>query len=259
VSSSSTGAYPSNDWCVAPNQGRCLVIGKKPGGFRFKVVRVLPHDSSAFTQGLAYYGGFLYEGTGRYGNSSIRKINIQTGEILVKQELSADYFGEDIATCRGKLLQLTWQSQVGFIYSSDDLRPLGRFKYNGEGWGFTSNDSEFFLSNGTAEIAILDNETFTEKRRIWVHDGAQAITRLNALCFVESHVFANIWFDDRIACICPFTGTVVDWFDLAGILSSDDRPLDSGGVLNGIAYDPEHKRLFVCGKLWPAIFEMQAV
>jgi glutamine cyclotransferase len=226
--------------------------------YTFKVVQVFPHDSAAFTQGLVYHNGFLYEGTGLEGRSSLRKVRLETGEVLQKSDLPPEYFGEGIAILNNQVIQLTWQSQVGFVYDLNSFRPLRQFSYPGEGWGLATNGRDIFMSDGTAEIRVLDGATLHEKRRLKVRDGSTPVTQLNELEFVGGEIFANIWQTDRIARISPVSGRVVGWIDLKGLLSPVYK-LESGAVLNGIAYDPEHKRLFVTGKLWPSIFEIQVV
>jgi glutaminyl-peptide cyclotransferase len=230
--------------------------GSQPPEYTFKVVRDYPHDPAAFTQGLVYHDGFLYEGTGLNGQSQLRKVRLETGEVLQHMDLPREYFGEGIAIVKNKVIQLTWQSHIGFVYNFTDFKLLRRFSYPGEGWGLTSRDNELFMSDGTAQIRVLDATTLKEKRRFTVRDGATRVDQLNELEFVEGELFANIWQTDRIARISPQSGKVVGWIDLTGLLSPIYRRQE-GAVLNGIAYDATHKRLFVTGKLWPKIFEIQ--
>lgn len=229
---------------------------RRPPEYTFKVIRDYPHDPAAFTQGLVYRDGFLYEGTGLNGRSSLRKVRLETGEVVQHVELPAEFFGEGIAIVKNNVIQLTWQSHIGFVYNLADFKRLRQFSYPGEGWGLTSRGNELFMSDGTAEIRVLDATTFKEKRRFTVRDGATPVDQLNELEFVEGGLFANIWQTDRIARISPQTGKVLGWIDLAGLLSPIYRRQD-GAVLNGIAYDSVHKRLFVTGKLWPKIFEIE--
>ena len=226
--------------------------------FTCKIVRAFPHDPEAFTQGFIYHDGFFYEGTGLRGRSSLRKVQIESGEVLQRADLSGDYFGEGIAIYKNKLVQLTWQSHIGFVYGLGDFQLQRSFSYSGEGWGLACDDHEFFMSDGTAEIRVLDPATLKEKRRFTVRDGSHRIDQLNELEMVEGELFANIWQTDRIARISPATGEVLGWIDLKGLLDPVYR-LDPGEVLNGIAYDPDHKRLFVTGKLWPKVFEIELV
>lgn len=226
--------------------------------YTFRVVKSYPHDRKAFTQGLVYRDGFFYEGTGLNGRSSLRKVRPETGEVVQRVDLPQEFFGEGIALIRNEIIQLTWKSQAGFVYNLSDFRFLRQFSYPGEGWGATSNASEIFMSDGTDEIRVLDGSTFREKRRIKVHDGSAPITELNELELVEGEIFANVWQTNRIARISPQTGKVTGWIDLSGILSPMYR-LEMDAVLNGIAYDAAGKRLFVTGKLWPAIFEIKLI
>jgi glutamine cyclotransferase len=224
--------------------------------YTFKIVHAYSHDSQAFTQGLVYYNGFFYEGTGLNGRSSLRKVKIETGEVLQRVDLDSQYFGEGIAILRDQIFQLTWQSQVGFVYRLSDFHLLRQFSYTGEGWGLASNGTDLLMSDGTDEIRVLDGRTLKEKRRIKVHDGATPVTQLNELEIVEGEIFANVWQTDRIARISPSSGKVLGWIDLTGLLSSLYQRR-SDAVLNGIAYDARNKRLFVTGKLWPNIFEIR--
>jgi glutamine cyclotransferase len=224
--------------------------------FTYKVIHTYPHDSSAFTQGLVYYDGFLYEGTGLKGRSSLRKVRLETGEVLQRTELTPDYFGEGVAIFKNQIIQLTWQSDVGFVYNLSDFHFVRQFSYSGEGWGLTTDGRDLFMSDGTAEIRVLDPATFAAKRRITVHDGSRHIDELNELEFVDGQIFANVWQTDRVARISPQTGEVLGWIDLKGLLGPMYR-VEPGAVLNGIAYDPVGNRLFVTGKLWPNVFEIQ--
>ena len=227
-----------------------------------KVVRAFPHDSTAFTQGLTWRDGFLYEGTGLKGASSLRKVRLETGEVVKRVDLAPDLFGEGITFYKDEIIQLTWLSEKGFVYDANEFLLRRQFSYKGEGWGLaasgTPNSNEIFMSDGTAEIRVLDAGTLTEKRRLTVRDGAKAIDQLNELEYVEGEIFANVWQSDRIARISPKTGKVLGWINLAGLLSPMYRR-DGGAVLNGIAYDQVHKRLFVTGKLWPTVFEIRVI
>jgi glutamine cyclotransferase len=229
-----------------------------PPEYTFAIVRTFPHDATAFTQGLAYRDGFLYEGTGLKGRSSLRKVRLETGEVVQRVDLAPEFFGEGITLIGNKIVQLTWQSQTGFVYSLSDFSLLRRFSYAGEGWGVATNGQDIFMSDGTADIRVLDGSTLAERRRFTVRDGSKPIDQLNELEFVEGAIFANIWQTDRIARISPQSGEVIGWIDLKGLLSPVYR-LESGAVLNGIAYDATRKRLFVTGKLWPNVFEIRLV
>lgn len=224
--------------------------------YRVEVARVFPHDSDAFTQGLAYENGFLFEGTGQLGRSSLRKVDLATGKVLLQVNLAPDEFGEGIAIVDDQIFQLTWQSHIGFVYRLSDFHLLRRFTYSGEGWGLASDGHQLFMSDGTQDIRVLDPATCKEIRRITVREGERPIDQVNELEFVNGQIFANIWHSDRIARISPETGKVLGWINLAGILSPMYRR-DPEALLNGIAYDAKGKRLFVTGKLWPSIFEIR--
>jgi len=226
--------------------------------YTFEVVRQLPHDGAAFTQGFTYRNGFFYEGTGREGRSSLRQIEPETGRLVRKLDLAPELFGEGIAVLGNEVFQLTWLSHVGFVYDLSDFHRLRSFTYPGEGWGLTTDGRDLFLSDGSAEIRILDARTFAEKGRIKVRDGGNAVEKLNELEFVEGEIYANIWHSDRIARISPQTGQVAGWIDLTGLLGAFYQR-DGEAVLNGIAYDSKGKRLFVTGKLWPKVFEIRVV
>jgi glutaminyl-peptide cyclotransferase len=224
--------------------------------YTYQIVRVYPHDPAAFTQGLQYIDGALYEGTGLNGRSSIRKVKLETGEVLQKHDLTAQYFGEGITVWNNDLIELTWQSGVAFVYDKTTFQPRRRFNYLGEGWGLTHDDVNLIMSDGTDRLRLLDPATFAERRRIQVTAGGLPVRNLNELEFVKGEIFANIWQTERIARIAP-DGRVVGWIDLGGLLAPSERVgLD---VLNGIAYDAAKDRLFVTGKLWPKLFEIRLV
>ena len=232
------------------------VQAQGPAEHTFITVRAFPHDKSAYTQGLAYRDGFLYEGTGLNGRSSLRKVNLETGAVVQRVDLEPEFFGEGITIFKDQIVQLTWTSHIGFVYDFKSFHLLKQFSYSGEGWGLTTNSRELFMSDGTSEIRVLDPETFGEKRRLRIHDGPKPIDQLNELEFVEGQIFANVWHTNRIARISAQTGAVVGWIDLTGLLSPVFH-LEPEAVLNGIAYDSVRKRLFVTGKLWPSIFEIK--
>ena len=229
-----------------------------PAEYTFELVHQFPHDPRAFTQGLVYSDGSFYEGTGLVGRSSLRQIRVETGEIVRQVSLSPELFGEGITLFGNEIFQITWQSHIGFVYNRSNFRVLRTFSYPGEGWGLTTDGHELFMSDGTAEIRVLDAGTFAEKRRIRVHDGTSPVAQLNELEFVEGEIFANVWQTDRIVRISPQTGEVAGWIDLTGLLSPIYN-LGHDAVLNGIAYDRKGKRLFVTGKLWPLVFEIRVI
>jgi glutamine cyclotransferase len=222
----------------------------------YAVLHTYPHDPNAFTQGLEYWRGYLYESTGLNGRSSIRKVELNSGKILRQREVPRAHFGEGITLWKSALIELTWQSQVAFVYDRDTFEPRGMFSYTGEGWGLTHDATELIMSDGTAELRFLDPGTFKERRRITVTDGGRPVTRLNELEYVKGQVFANVWTTDSIARVDPVSGRVLGWVDLRGLLPGRDR-VGSDAVLNGIAYDDASDRLFVTGKLWPSLFEIK--
>ena len=226
--------------------------------YTYRVVHVYPHDPQAFTQGLEYRAGFLYEGTGLRGRSTLRKVDLPTGKVLREIELDPGFFGEGITVINGRVVQLTWQAQEGFVYDQQTFRLLHTFQYSGEGWGLTNDSRRIYMSDGTAQIRCLDPLTLKELRRFTVHDGDRQITELNELEWVRGEIYANVWQTDRIARIAPSNGRVLGWIDLSGILPKQDQngQID---VLNGIAYDSMGDRLFVTGKLWPKLFEIRIV
>jgi glutaminyl-peptide cyclotransferase len=221
---------------------------------RHRVVRTFPHDAGAFTQGLIFQDGVLYEGTGLEGRSGIRKVRLENGEVLQVRKLEAGYFGEGITAWQNTLVELTWRSEVGFVYDRASFQPLRRFSYTGEGWGLTHDRAHLIMSDGSAYLRFLDPRTFKQTRRVLVHDAGRPVEHLNELEYVRGEVFANVWQTDRIARISPSTGRVAAWIDLQGLL--DPRDAAGTDVLNGIAYDAAHDRLFVTGKLWPKLFEI---
>jgi glutamine cyclotransferase len=224
----------------------------------YQVVRTFPHDPQAFTQGLVFLDGVLYEGTGLNGHSSIRKVKLENGEVLQIQKLDPQYFGEGIAVWDNSLVQLTWRGGVGFVYDRATFQRKKTFTYNGEGWGLAFDGTRLAMSDGTAFIRFLDPATLAETGRIQVRDGTVPVEHLNELEFVKGEIFANVWQTDRLARISPRTGQVTGWIDLAGLL--DPREAARGvDVLNGIAYDAQNDRLFVTGKLWPRVFEIRIV
>lgn len=224
--------------------------------YRARVVHVFPHDRHAFTQGLEYRGGYLYESTGLYGQSTLRQEDLETGKVIREIHLPARYFGEGITVLNGRIDQLTWKAHTGFVYTESGFRLLRSFSYPGEGWGLTNNDKVIFMSDGTPQIRCLDPRTLREIRRITVHDGTRKIRMLNELEWVRGEIFANVWLTNRIARISPADGRVLGWIDASGLLTPADEtePVDA---LNGIAYDAKGNRLFLTGKLWPKLFQVE--
>lgn len=220
----------------------------------FDVVKTYAHDPKAFTQGLIFRNGFLYESTGLKGQSSLRKVRLETGEVVEFRAVDKQYFAEGLTDWGARLLQLTWETNIGFVYDLASFAPLSTFTYTGEGWGLTHDDTQLIMSDGSSALRFLDPTTQREIRRMIVRDGDKAIERLNELEFVKGEVFANVWLTDRIAIIAPSTGKVTAWLDLAKLHSSLRQGED---VLNGIAYDAAANRLFVTGKLWSRLYEIR--
>lgn len=226
--------------------------------YSYKVINVYPHDVSSFTQGLVYENGFLYEGTGLRGKSSLRKVELETGNVLQIRNLPERIFGEGITVYDNKIIQLTWHSGVGFIYDRDSFVLLDNFTYQNQGWGITHDGHRLITSDGTSIIRFRDPESFREIGRIQVYDHNGPIENLNELEYVNGQIYANVWKTDRIAIIAPETGQVTGWIDLQG-LYVPEGPLKPVDALNGIAYDSENDRLFVTGKLWPKLYEIEII
>jgi glutaminyl-peptide cyclotransferase len=229
-----------------------------PAADTYRIVHTYPHDPQAFTQGLLYENGYLYESTGLEGRSSLRMVDLKTGRILQSVPVPSQYFAEGLAAWGSTLIQLTWQSHVAFVYDRFSFRLLRTLHFDGEGWGLTEDGRHLILSDGSATLKFLDPDTLRVVRQIQVTDHGSRVTQLNELEYVRGEVYANVWHSDRIARISPETGNVLGWIDLAGILPQGERS-DPEAVLNGIAYDAIHDRLFVTGKLWPELFEIKVV
>ena len=230
-------------------------VGSRVPVSGYTVVRSYPHDARAFTQGIEFHDGVLYEGTGLNGQSSLRRVELATGKVLQQVAVSPEYFGEGITTWGQTILQLTWQSQIGFVYDRATFKQLRTFRYTGEGWGLTHNATELIMSDGSASLRFLDPNTMTEKRRLLVTDAGIVIRDLNELEWVNGEIYANVWQTNFIARISPANGHVLGWIDLTGLLSPQER--NAADVLNGISYDTASRRLFVTGKLWPKLFEIR--
>jgi glutaminyl-peptide cyclotransferase len=225
-------------------------------GEMLHVVRSHPHDRSAYTQGFLFRDGYFYESTGLYGRSSVRRVEVETGEVVARHDLPREYFGEGLAALDGLLYQLTWREQTGFIYHVETLEPLGTFRYEGEGWGLTTDGSHLIMSDGTYRLRFLDPTSFQVVHTLEVRDGERLVGRLNELAWVQGEVWANVWQTDEIARIDPATGRVLGWLDVAGLVSRWDR-LRGAEVANGIAYDSLTQRTWVTGKRWPRVFEVE--
>jgi len=226
--------------------------------YSYEIVRSYPHDDDAFTEGLCFYDGFLYEGTGLYGESSLRKVDLDSGKVLNEHSLPSWHFGEGIAIWNCQVFQLTWRSRVGFVYDLENFTEVKNFMYSTEGWGLTSDGQSLIMSDGTNVLYILDPETLNVTGQIDVRSNGVPVTSLNELEYVKGQIYANVWGTDRIAMISPETGNVTGWICLEGLLRSEERSSKTD-VLNGIAYDQDEDRLFVTGKFWPMLFQIKLI
>jgi glutamine cyclotransferase len=227
--------------------------------YGYEVVNVYPHDAEAWTQGLAFAGGYLYESTGIYGRSSVRRVELATGEVLQRRDLGDGYFGEGLAVWGERLVQVTWLERRGFVYDRATFEAEDEFTYTSQGWGLTHDGMRFIMSDGTATLHFLDPKTYEEIGSVEVSDDDGPVSKLNELEYIDGYVYANVHPTDRVAVIAPDTGRVVRWLDLAGLPKRGGfRPVESQ-CLNGIAYDEEGRRLFVTGKFWPRLFEIKIV
>lgn len=230
---------------------------RQPAGipvYRASVVATLPHDNAAFTEGLFFQNGSLYEGTGEVGTSAIRRVRPETGQVLQEEQLPAPYFGEGIIAWKDRLYQVTWQDRTGFIYNLKDFSPAGTFSYTGEGWGLTHNDKAIIMSDGTPVLRFLDPETMAPISTLKVTANGCPVANLNELEWVDGQIYANIWQTNLIARIDPATGEVRGFLDVSA-LGPQTRGQDD--VANGIAYDGVAKRLFVTGKRWPQLYQVK--
>ena len=229
---------------------------RPPTVLEYEIVKSWPHDRAAFTQGLIYRDGFLYESTGLNGRSSLRKVKLETGEVVQRESVASEYFAEGLTDWKDRLIQITWQSQLGFVHDLKTFRREGQFNYSGEGWGITHDARRLIMSDGTSTLRFLDPQSFQQTGALEVTYQGKPLANLNELEFVRGRIFANVWQSNSIVVIDPGSGRVTAQIDLPGLLNAEDR---AGGVdvLNGIAYDARKDRLFVTGKLWPKIFELK--
>lgn len=251
--------------CVACGNGANTNLpsanaGPVPNGpvsnYGYEIVNIYPHDSNAFTQGLIIVGGKLLESTGQEGSSSLRTVELETGKVLKKVDVPTPYFAEGITVLNGKVYQLTWQHNVGFIYDAQTFDRVGQFNYQGEGWGLTTDGHSLILSDGSNRLKYLDPTNFRVTKTISVVEGTNPIEELNELEFVQGEIYANVWHSDRIAVIDPQSGRVKAWIDLKGLMPEDALSSEEA-VLNGIAYDQANSKFYVTGKLWPRLFEIK--
>jgi glutamine cyclotransferase len=226
--------------------------------YGYRVVMTFPHSTDSYTEGFFYLDGIFYEGIGINGHSAILAVAPETGRMLQRQDLSPEYFGEGIVDWGPYVYQWTWKSHVCFVYDRFSLQVVKRFAYAGEGWGMTRTTKELITSDGTATLRFRDPETFRETRHILVKDGTKVISQLNELELIKGEIYANVWHSDMIARISPRDGHVIAWIDLKGLLPAEQR-VDDEAVLNGIAYDAKYDRIFVTGKRWPTVFQIEVV
>jgi glutamine cyclotransferase len=231
---------------------------KPPMNYTYQIVNAYPHDKNAFTEGLVFDNGSLYESTGLKGNSTLRRVDLETGKILQLYALANQYFGEGITVFDDKIIQLTWQSNIGFVYDKHSFDLLQKFSYPTEGWGITYDGSRLIMSDGTSTLYFLDPQTFEKVGQVTVHDNVGSVTELNELEYIKGKVYANIWLQEKIAIINRQTGQVEGWINLSGIQGSAANQ-DPNDVLNGIAYDAKGDKLFVTGKRWPQLFEIKLI
>jgi glutaminyl-peptide cyclotransferase len=238
----------------------CLAIASSIPVQRYTVVHAFPHDPSAYTEGLFYLDGHLYESTGTVGASSVRKVDLASGKVLQRTPTPWPDYGEGIVAWKDRLIQLTWQDHEGFLFDLATLTPRAKFSYPGEGWSLTTDGTHLLMSDGTPTIRILDPDTLQQVGHIDVTAEGEPLANLNELEWVKGELYANVWQTDRIARIDPASGRVVGWIDLSGLGPAPDKLTDpANDVLNGIAYDAGHDRLFVTGKRWPQLYEIRLV
>ena len=239
-----------NLFVVAPARAAVPVYG-------YKIVHTYPHDTGAYTEGLFYKDGFLYESTGQAGQSTVRKVDLQSGEVIQRHNVPSRYFGEGIVDWKDRLVQLTWQSGTGFVYDLASFKQRRSFTYPGEGWALTRDDKHLYMSDGSAVLRVLDPETLATTGSILVTADGEPVGNLNELEWIKGEIYANVWLTNHIARIDPASGHVVGWIDLTGLFDVNTLPEPGNDVLNGIAYDAKHDRLFVTGKRWPSLFEIK--
>jgi glutaminyl-peptide cyclotransferase len=227
--------------------------------YSYELVKTYPHDTQAFTEGLFYLNGFLYESTGLEHQSTIRKEKLETGEVLQKIDVPPQYFGEGIVNWKNRLISLTWKSEVGFVYDLNTLKLQRHFAYKGEGWALTQDGKRLIMSDGTPDLRFLDPDTLKETGRVTVTYDGKPVPQINELEWVKGKVYANVWHTDMLIIVDPARGDITGVVDLTGLMPLNQRPPGPDSVLNGIAYDAVHDRLFVTGKNWPRLFEIRVL
>lgn len=250
---SAASAAPANTASAAP---AAAVVTAPVPEYTYQVVGTFPHDHTAFTQGLVYLKGVLFETTGLNGRSSLRRVEYQTGRVLQKSDLPSQYFGEGMTVIGDRIFQITWQNQKGFVYNLSTFAVEKEFTYTGEGWGLTTDGQTLILSDGTNTLRFLDPTTFKVLRTIGVFDRGQPLRMLNELEYVRGEIYANVWQTNTVVRIDPATGQLLGTIDFSGLLTAEDYR-HHPDVLNGIAYDATGDRLFITGKLWPKLFEVR--
>lgn len=260
----STARYTPVMRVICPSIMLCLAVLASPAWgevplYGVEVVHTYPHDPSAFTEGLFYLNGFFYESTGLEGHSSIRKVRVETGEVVQKVDIQPEYFGEGIVNWQGELISLTWKSEVGFVFDLATLKRRKEFHYHGEGWALTQDGQQLIMSDGTPELRFINPKTLMETKRIQVTLEGRPLHNVNELEWVKGEIYANVWETNSIIRIDPKDGHILGIVNLAGLLSPADQVSGPDSVLNGIAYDAKGDRLFVTGKNWPKLFEIRLV
>lgn len=245
------------DLPLGSSPGEPSVLSEAAERYTYRVVAEHPHDPEAFTQGLVLDEGVLFEGTGLLGRSSLRQVELATGEVLQRRDLPPELFGEGVTAYGDRIVQLTWQAGTGFVYDRETFAPEGEFSYDTEGWGITHDGDRLIMSDGTHRLFFLDPVSLDRTSSVSVTWQGEPVDRLNELEYIDGHVFANVWPTDRVAIIDPSGGDVVAWLDLSGLLTGDEAA--EAGVTNGIAFDSAKGRLLVTGKLWPRLFEIEVV
>ncbi len=226
--------------------------------YDYKVINTYPHDPTAFTQGLIFQDGYLYESTGQYGHSSLRKVELETGVVIKNKNIDDEIFAEGLTSFNQQLVQLSWKAGTAFVYDKDSFNLIRTFDYPGEGWGLTTYKQQLIMSDGSSVLRFLDPVTFKEIRRVSVSHFGKQVKRLNELEMVKGNIFANVWLTEQLVIISPQTGKVIGVVDLRGLLNKQGTAAKAN-ILNGIAYDPDGDRLFVTGKYWSKLFEIRLI